>query len=268
MDATATSETPSKPLGGLRILIPPSRLERNPLVPMFVRMGAEVVTFPRLREAPVNPAPLDDAAQRLGEFDWIVIAGGGSADHLFARLALRGLDPKALRAKVGAIGFSALKALRSHGVEADYRPREHFATAVVQGMEPVQGLRVLLIRAQGATDALPAHLVRQGARVEALTGHAVAAETNAADLSQTFGRRLDLAAFANPATVRLLQDAFAQVGAPAEHCLAGVPLFAIGPTTAGAMVAAGLPPDYVAGGRLKPLLDEVVALAGGPVSPR
>ena len=155
-----------------------------------------------------------------------------------------------------------MKALRSYGVEADYRPREHFATGVVAGMESVQGKRVLLIRAEGATDVLPTHLVGQGAQVEALTGHAVAAEADAGATAQTFGRRLDLAAFANPATVRLLLGALARVGADPEHCLARVPLFAIGPTTADALVAAGFPPDYVAGGRLKPLLDEVVALAG------
>jgi len=255
--------TTTKPLGGLRILVPPSRLDRNPLVPMLERMGAEVVTFPRLTEAPVDPAPLDEVAPRLGDFDWIVIAGGGSVDHLFARLSRLGQDAGAMRGKIGAIGFSALKALRNHGVEADYRPKEHFAAGVASGMEPLEGSRVLLIRADGATDALPSHLTRQGAEVETLTGHAVVAVAHAGDIAETFGQRLDLAAFANPATVRLLVDALTRGAGDPERCLARVALFAIGPATADALVAAGLPPDHVAGGRLKPLLDEVVTLAGG-----
>lgn len=250
------------PLQGLRILVPPSRLDRNPLVPMCRRMGAQVVTFPELAETPVDPAPLDDVARRLGDFDWIVFAGGDSVDHLFQRLALRGLDAAALRGRVGAIGFSSLKALRNHGVEADYRPREHFATGVVAGMQPVAGQRVLLVRAAGATDALPMELARQGARVEQRTGHAVSAVGRAEDAAQTFGQRLDAVAFATPATVRLFGDALAQVGATPERCLAGVVVYAIGPTTGEALTTAGLPPDHVAGGRLKPLLDELVALAG------
>ena len=133
-------------------------------------------------------------------------------------------------------------------------------------MEPVGGKRVLLVRAEGATDALPAHLIRLGAQVEALTGHSVASEADAKTTAQTFGQRLDLAAFANHATVRILLDALTRVGADPEHCLARVPLFAIGPNTADAMVAEGLGPDYVAGGRLKPLLDEVVALVGNGAS--
>jgi uroporphyrinogen-III synthase len=273
--------TTSKPLRCLRILVPPSRLDRNPMVPMFERMGAEVVAFPKLYDAPVDPAPLDDVATRLGDFDWIIIAGGGSVDQFFGRLNRLELDAGALRSRdaekgirVGAIGFSALKALRTYGVEADYRPKQHFADAVVAGMESVRGRRVLLVRAAGATDALPKALMRQGAEVEALTGHAVCAKGSDAgpdagldagpDAGQTFGRQgLDLAAFVNPATVRLFFESLRQMGVGVEHCLARVPIFAIGPATAESLVTAGLPPDHVAGGRLKLLLDDVIHLAGG-----
>ncbi len=249
------------PLSGLRVLVPPSRLDRNPLVPMFSRMGGDVVSFPELEEAAVDPRPLDDVAARLGDFDWIVIAGGGSVDHLFERLSALGPRAGSIRGKLGAIGFSALKALRTHGLEADYRPKEHYATAVVEGMQPVAGRRVLLIRAEGATDALPGVLTQQGARVESLTGHAVTAVAQREHAERTLGRRVDLVAFANPATVRLFLEGLHQLNADVERCLAGVPLFAVGPTTAEAMKQAGLPPDHVAAGRLKPLLDEVVALA-------
>jgi len=259
----------TKPLRGLRILVPPSRLDKNPMELMFGRMGAEVVTFPDLHKAVVDPAPLDDVALRLGDFHWMVIAGSDSVDHLFARLARLGLDAGALgpKLRVGAIGFSALKALRSHGVEADYRPKEHFAEAVVAGMKPLKDRRVLLIRAAGATDALPSALTRRGAEVEALTGHGITARPDAAKAAQSFLGGLDLAAFVNPATVRLFFEGLGQMGSDVERCLSRVPVFAIGPATAESLVAAGLPPDHVAGGRLKPLLDAVVHLAGGRIRP-
>ncbi|MFH2010831.1 MAG: uroporphyrinogen-III synthase [bacterium] len=249
-------------LHGLRILVPPSRLDRNPLVVMLERSGAEVVVFPELEGVSTDPAPLDEAAERVGEYDWIVFAGGASVAHFFERLARLGLTAADIRARLGAIGHAALAGLREQGAEVAYRPREHFAEGVAEGMLPVAGRRVLLIREAGASDALPRALTEQGARVEAVIGHQVRAKSDRARAQAAFARRIDLMTLANPATVRLFFEAAHSLSLKIERCLAGVPIACVGPATAEALRAFALEPDLVAGGRLKPLLDAILALVG------
>jgi len=249
-------------LHGLRILVPPSRLDRNPLVVMLERSGAEVVVFPELEGVPTDPAPLDEAADRVGEYDWIVFAGGASVNHFFERLDRLGLNADNVRAKIGAIGHAALASLRKQGVKEVYRPREHFAEGVAQSMLPVADRRVLLVREAGASDALPRVLTDQGAQVEAVIGHRVSAKVGDAQVRAAFAQRLDLAAFANPSTVRLLLEAADRLALNLESCLAGVVIAAVGPATADTLRSVGLEPDLVAGGRLKRLLDALLELAG------
>ena len=252
----------SDPLSGVRLLVPPSRLSLNPLQTMVARVGAEVVSFPRLVATRPDPALLDAAARQVGRYDWVVFAGGAGVEHFFERLEEVGGEPGALRGQVAAIGHGALKALRDHGVEVDYRPREHFAEGVVAGLGPLEGRAVLLVREVSASRRLPDQLTAAGAEVTAVAGHEVSVNVDKGAVREAWSRRLDLVAFANPATVRLFARALKKLELDPQRCLAGVTVTVVGPATARAAEAHGLPADLVAGGRLKPLLTALVDLAG------
>ena len=58
------------------------------------------------------------------------------------------------------------------------KPKEHYATGVAAHLQPLAGRRVLLLRAEGATDHLPEALRRQG-RLPDTSGDRVFAEVRA-----------------------------------------------------------------------------------------
>ena len=250
----------TEPLAGRRILLPPSRLEPNPLVTMLQRKGAEAVLFPALTDCPVEVAPLDDAARRIGEFDWVVFVGGQSAARFCERLATLRIETGALRGQVASIGFRALRVLRAAGIEVTQRPVDHTPGGIAAVMAPVAGKRVLIVRALGTSERFPALLREHGATVEIVHGHGLSAVPDAEAAQEAFKGPLDLVAFANPATVRLFAEAMAALPLAPERCLGGVPILAIGPTTAEAAVEHGLPADLVAGGRLKALVQAILDL--------
>jgi uroporphyrinogen-III synthase len=219
------------PLSGLRILVPPSRLDRNPLIVMLQRNGAEVVVFPSLEAGPVSTAPIAEAAARVDDYDWVVFGGGESVENLCNELEAQGRSLEDLQGQTVTIGASALGALRKRGRQVDHRPRIHTADGVVEGMLPVEGQRVLILRGAPAREKLPALLAEHGARVDSLIGHTVKASASPRDAASAFARRIDLLALANPGTAEAAE-------------------------------ALGLVPDLIAAGRLKHLVAALVELAG------
>lgn len=254
-----------RPLAGQRVLCPPSRIDLNPLGTMLARKGAEVVSFPPLASTPVDPALLDRALVSLRQRTLLIIAGRASAEQVLARLErLGGLPGASWPTRVAAIGHGAVKALRAAGRDATIRPRNHDAEGVTKALGPLRDVPVLLVREAHATDALPKMLAARGALVTSIVGHRVIPAATPSDLRAAFARRIDLVALANPATVRMLVDALRAVGATPETCLSGGVIAAVGPATARAAAARGIPADLVAGGRLRRLLDALCALASAP----
>lgn len=254
------------PLAGRRILVPPSRLGPNPLIPMLERQGATVVVFPTLMPQHLDPAPLDDALAALGAADWLVVAGEQSALHLLERLAATHRATTALPARIAAIGHGAMSTLRRAGVTPTVTPREHFAAGVAGALGEVRDLSILLLREAGASRALPDLLESRGACVAALAGHALRPGSTLTEAREAFSRPLDALALANPATVRLLVEALLSHELSPTRCLGAVPVLAVGPATAEAAGRLGLPPDLVAEGRLKQLLALITTWLGTAAS--
>lgn len=250
------------PLTGRRILVPPSRLGPNPLIPMLERQGATVIAFPKLETQATDTAPLDAALEAASSFDWLVVAGERSAAQLLERLRGASRDTAQLPPRIAAIGHGAYSTLRKAGLTPAVTPREHFASGVANALGDVQGLSVLLLREAGASRALPDLLGSRGARVTALAGHAIRPRPTLAEARAAFGHPLDALALANPATVRLLVLALAALGLSPDRCLGATPIVAVGQATAEAASRLGLPADLVAEGRLKRLGELLIAWLG------
>jgi uroporphyrinogen III methyltransferase/synthase len=85
-----------------------------------------------------------------------------------ARLDARGLDSRAIRGRVCAIGTATAEALRDYGIRADLIPAEATSEGVAEAFAraSVAGVRVLLPRAAAAREVIPTALSALGAQVD------------------------------------------------------------------------------------------------------
>jgi uroporphyrinogen III methyltransferase / synthase len=256
----------NKPLQGKRILVPPARPEANPLLRILERKGAEVLEFPVLRTAPpADYGPLDEAIRQLSGFDWIIFSGSNCVVNFFERLDKIGPGKAALiRPRIGAIGHGASSALKKRGVEVDYVPRRHTAKDVIKGLNDISGLKLLLVRVEGASRSLPEGLKDLGARVIEVAGYQMLVEASAEMAEKVFGRRLDFLALANPTAVRFLVKAANKLGLDLQESLKGVTIATVGPATAEAAGSHDLAPDMVSKGHIADLAEALVKGAYSP----
>lgn len=254
----------NKPLAGKRILIPPARPEVNPLLLMLRKKGAEVVEFPRLRVAPpTDYGPMDRAIQQLESFDWIILSGSNCVINFLDRLKTLGPGKEAIEgAKIAAIGHGAYSALKREGLGVAYVPKEHTADGVTEGFGKIRGVNFLLVRAEGASRALPEQLRGLGGKVGEVTGYRMLVEATRERAEKVFGGNLDILALANPTTARFLVKAAVDLGIDLQDCLTGVTTAAVGPATAEEARRLGLTPDIISKGHIADLVESLTDLVG------
>jgi len=99
------------------------------------------------------------------------------------------------------IGPATAAALTTRGVQPDFVPTEFIGESLARGLGPLQGKRILLPRAEGARQALPAGLVEQGASVDEIGIYrAVTPPAPPAGLSQ-LAQGVEAVTFTSPSTV-------------------------------------------------------------------
>jgi len=177
-----------RPLFGKRIVITRTRQQASALRDRLEALGAEVLEAPTIELAPPDTwKPVDDALERLSEYEWVVLTSANGVAALAERLAALGRDARALSGvKIATIGDATARALRDRlAIEADLVPTRFVAESLASELiarQNVAGQRFLLMRADIARPALPAKLREAGASV----AEVVAYETKvAAALSET-----------------------------------------------------------------------------------
>ncbi len=242
----------TRPLLGRRIVVTRPRAQAGELAVALEDAGAEVVLFPTIAIAPApDPAELDRAVETAGAYDWIVFTSVNGVRVFFERVAALGRDVRELAgARIAAIGPETAAELERRLVRPAVVPADYRAEGLLAALDEtaVRGRRVLLPRAAGAREILPAELRARGALVDEVIAYA-AVPPPGADVD---GMRAALAAgeidavtFTSSSTVRnfaaLIGDA-----AVAEMGRAMRPLVAcIGPITADTARELGLRVDVV-----------------------
>lgn len=269
------------PLDGRRVAITATR-KRAELRGMLERRGATVVEAPVLAErtAP-DPAELRRATQRVvvEGADVVVATTGTGISSWFDAAAGWGLDDDLLRAlrraEVLARGPKAVGALRRHGLAEHWQsPTERLEDVwSLLRARDLAGSRVVL-QEHGQSLAVEAEALRRaGASVTVLSTYRCEA---AEDLTPVFGlvervvtRQVDAVTFTSaPAATMLLQVATA-MGLRDELVAAfrrDVVAMCVGPVTAQAWLAHGVPAPYPSRSRLgalvKGLEEELAAREG------
>jgi uroporphyrinogen III methyltransferase/synthase len=239
-----------RPLHGRRILITRARHQVDPFRRELVDLGAAVVEIPTLE---IRRLPTDDrvrrAIQDLNRTALIIFASANAVDIFFQMLMSSGLDARALhRSKLCAIGQETADALGAHGLRPELVTSEYTAEGLANALEgwEMQGLRVLVPRAEIARDALPSLLANRGAEVEILPVYrgVCPADSGPALLRLFEGDGVDVITFTSSSTVVNFVQAFPEDRLPA--ILGDAEIACMGPVTADTARKLGLAVSIVA----------------------
>ena len=229
-----------RPLFGKRVLVTRPREQSQDLVDRLEAAGAEAIVAPMIRIVPPDDyAPLDEACARIAEFDWIVFSSANAVDALVERLLAGSHDLRALSgAKLCVVGQTTAERLGKYGLKADLVPAEYRAEAVVPAIaeeRSIQGMKVLLPRADIGREVLAEELRKHGAEVTEIVAYrTVAAEPQREGEPDIYrmllDRQIDVVTFASPSAVRNFVHV---LGAePAADLLRTTVVASIGPVTA------------------------------------
>jgi uroporphyrinogen III methyltransferase/synthase len=241
----------SKPLFGWKVLVPRTKEQAAKLSEQLTSYGAIPVEVPTIAvEPPRTPQAVDRAIRGLvsGRYAWLALTSVNAAKAIREKIEELGLDARALAGvKVACVGEQTAAAMVAWGVRPDLVP---------SGEQSSEGLladwpeyepgydaldRVLLPRADIATETLSAGLLEHGWQVDDVTAYRTVraapppAETREAIKTGGF----DAVLFTSSSTVRNLVGI---AGKPHASSIIAV----IGPQTAKTAIELGLRVDVQA----------------------
>jgi uroporphyrinogen III methyltransferase/synthase len=238
-----------RPLFGRRVLVTRPREQAAELVDRLVALGAEAIEAPVIRIAPPEDrAPLLAAAATPAAFDWVVFTSANAVEAFLKAVLEGGRDVRALKGpKLCTVGTGTAEKLAQYGVKVDLIPEEFRAEGVVKaiaGAGPVEGLRVLLPRADIGREVVADELRRAGAIVTDVVAYRTVLEDTLPERDpDVYGMllqaQIDVVTFTSASAVR----GFARLyGAEqAADLLKNTVVAVIGPTTADAARQVGIP---------------------------
>jgi uroporphyrinogen III methyltransferase/synthase len=239
-----------RPLHGTRILITRARHQVDPFRRELVDLGASVVEIPTIE---IRRLAIDDrvrsAIDNLSCTALVIFASANAVDIFFQMLLTTGSDARALHnSKLCAIGQETADALVGHGLRPELVTSEYTAEGLANALEgwELEGLRVLVPRAEMSRDALPSLLANRGAKVEILPVYRAVcpADASPALLSLFDGESVDVITFTASSTVSNFVRAFPEDRLPA--ILGDAEVACMGPVTADTARKLGLPVSIVA----------------------
>ncbi|MEW2359734.1 uroporphyrinogen-III synthase [Spirillospora sp. NPDC029432] len=171
----------TKPLFGWRVLVPRTKEQAASLSDQLRSYGAVPDEVPTISvEPPRTPQQMERAVKGLvtGRFEWVVFTSTNAVKAIREKFSDYGLDARAFAGlKVAAVGEQTAKALVEFGVQPDLMPTgQQSGEGLVEvwppydeDLDPIN--RVLLPRADIATDTLIAGLTQLGWECEDVTAY-------------------------------------------------------------------------------------------------
>jgi uroporphyrinogen-III synthase len=120
----------------VKVIVTRPRAQARPLVEALEAIGAEVVECPLIEIERTSNAPIDAAG-----YEWLIVTSPNGADEI----AQRGINLPA----IAAVGPGTAEALRAHGIEPAFVPRESSQEGLLREFPRPAG-RVLFAAAEGA----------------------------------------------------------------------------------------------------------------------
>jgi uroporphyrinogen III methyltransferase / synthase len=239
-----------RPLHGRRVLITRARHQVDPMRRALVDLGASVIEIPTIE---IRPMPTDErvrvAIANLKRTALVIFASANAVDIFFRMLLETGGDARALHAsKLCAIGQETAESLEARGLRPELVTSEYTAEGLAKALEgwEMEGMRVLVPRAEVARDALPSLLAKRGAEVEILPVYRAMCPALASEaLLRLFNAEgVDVITFTSSSTVANFVRAFPDDRLPAV--LGDAEVACMGPVTADTARKLGLQVNIIA----------------------
>lgn len=241
----------TKPLFGWRVLVPRTKDQAGPMVNRLRTYGAHSEEVPTISvEPPRSPQQMEKAVRGLveGRYEWVAFTSVNAVRAVREKFEDFGLDARAFSGlKVAAVGATTAATLQAWGIEPDLVPDgEQSAAGLAAEFPPYDDVldpinRVLLPRADIATETLSAGLTELGWDVEDITAYrTVRASPPPVETRDAIkGGKFDAVLFTSSSTVRNLVGI---AGKPHASTVISV----IGPATARTCEEHGLRVDVMA----------------------
>ncbi len=231
------------PLFGQKIVVTRSSDQAAEFSDRLRALGADAIELPVISiQPPENPAPLDQAIERLASYDWLIFTSVNGVRFFVDRLDSSQHDLRSLKARICAIGPATRRAVEDLHLKVDLMPEEYVAESLVKAFsgERLAGQRILLPRAAVARDLIPTQLAKLGAQVDVVEAYRnVVPDDTAARARDIFSgaRKPDWITLTSSSTVKNL------LTAAGRHVLEGVRIASIGPVTSETARSNGLKVD-------------------------
>ena len=239
----------AKPLFGRRVLVTRPREQAAELVDRLTALGADTVEAPMIRIAPPeDPIPLHEAASDPAAFDWIVFTSTNAVQSFMNALLEGGRDVRMLKGpQLCAVGPGTGEKLLHYGIKVDLIPDEFRAEAVASALQahgPIEGVRVLLPRADIAREVIADALRAAGALVTDVVAYrTVLEDAQREDDPDVYGQllegRIDVVTFTSASAVRNFSKLYG--AEQAADLLRKTVVAVIGPVTADAARQLAIP---------------------------
>lgn len=247
------------PLFGHRILV---TREHSGGFERLEELGAEIIELPTIDiQPPTSYDELDQAIGRIDSYNWIVFTSANGIKYFLKRFFELDRDIRDLRGlKVCAIGSKTAEEIKRYGIKVDLIPEEFRAEGLIEaflkeaeGMKgseakgqigPLEGLRILLPRAEVAREVFPEKVKSLGGHIDTPVAYrAVRPDLHGKRLKRFLKEgRITIATFTSAATFKNFLE---MMGEEAIDLLRGVKIAAIGPVTAEAIEKRGLKVDIM-----------------------
>ncbi len=236
-------------LAGKRVLVARAAGQTEGPARLLRERGAEPVVIPSIV---IGPTDDGEALRRvLGQrpgFDWVVFTSANGVEHAWRTLGPGSGAPFGA-ARFAVVGKATREALEARGATVTLQAREFRGSGLADALlEAVKGResasRVLIVRAEEASEVLPRALKDAGVGVEVVAVYRTRAspEGGAAIARCLREGGLDVVIFSSGSTVESICDA---LGPSAPESLASVTVACIGPVTVAAARARGVRVDVV-----------------------
>jgi uroporphyrinogen III methyltransferase/synthase len=257
----------SKPLFGWKVLVPRTKDQAGPLSDRLASYGAVPGEVPTIAvEPPRTPQAVDRAIRGLvqGRYAWVALTSVNAVKAIREKIEELGLDARALAGvKIACVGDQTAAAVEAWGLRPDLLPSGEQSSEGLLADWPQYDAtydaldRVLLPRADIATETLAAGLLERGWQIDDVTAYRTVraapppAETREAIKAGGF----DAVVFTSSSTVRNLVGI---AGKPHASSIIAV----IGPQTAKAAAELGLRVDVTAPSPSATVLADALAAFG------
>lgn len=171
----------SRPLYGWKVLVPRTKEQAGAMSARLHAYGAITTEVPTIAvEPPRTPAQMERAIKGLvtGRYEWVVFTSTNAVKAIREKFTEFGLDARAFAGvKIACVGDATADAVRAFGIEPEMLPTgEQSSEGLLADFPPYDSVldpidRILLPRADIATETLAAGLIERGWEVDDVTAY-------------------------------------------------------------------------------------------------